>query len=345
MINRFLGLFSSDIGIDLGTANTLVYVKDRGIVLREPSVVAVQQGTKHVLAVGDEAKRMLGRTPGNIIAIRPLKDGVISDFEITEEMLKQFIRKVHKGRGFFAPRPRVVIAVPSGITEVEKRAVRESAYHAGARLVTLIEEPMAAAIGVGLPVQEAAGNMIVDIGGGTTEVAIISLAGIVFSRSIRVAGDELDEAIVNYMKRAYNLVIGERTSEDIKIKIGSAYPMEKETSMEVRGRDLVAGLPKTLTVTSQEIREALLDPISTIVESVRISLERCPPELSADLVERGIVLAGGGALLRGMDRLIAEETGLPVYVAEDPLSAVAEGTGKVLQELDFLTKFTSADLR
>jgi rod shape-determining protein MreB and related proteins len=345
MINRFLGLFSSDIGIDLGTANTLVYVKDRGIVLREPSVVAVQQGTKHVLAVGDEAKRMLGRTPGNIIAIRPLKDGVISDFEITEEMLKQFIRKVHKGRSFLAPRPRVVIAVPSGITEVEKRAVRESAYHAGARLVTLIEEPMAAAIGVGLPVQEAAGNMIVDIGGGTTEVAIISLAGIVFSRSIRVAGDELDESIINYMKRAYNLVIGERTSEDIKIKIGSAYPMEKETSMEVRGRDLVAGLPKTLTVTSQEIREALLDPISTIVESVRISLERCPPELSADLVERGIVLAGGGALLRGLDRLIAEETGLPVYVAEDPLSAVAEGTGKVLQELEFLTKLTSSDLR
>jgi rod shape-determining protein MreB and related proteins len=337
MINRFLGLFSSDIGIDLGTANTLVYVKDRGIVLREPSVVAVQQGTKHVLAVGDEAKRMLGRTPGNIIAIRPLKDGVISDFEITEEMLKQF--------SFLAPRPRVVIAVPSGITEVEKRAVRESAYHAGARLVTLIEEPMAAAIGVGLPVQEAAGNMIVDIGGGTTEVAIISLAGIVFSRSIRVAGDELDESIINYMKRAYNLVIGERTSEDIKIKIGSAYPMEKETSMEVRGRDLVAGLPKTLTVTSQEIREALLDPISTIVESVRISLERCPPELSADLVERGIVLAGGGALLRGLDRLIAEETGLPVYVAEDPLSAVAEGTGKVLQELEFLTKLTSSDLR
>jgi rod shape-determining protein MreB and related proteins len=345
VINRFLGLFSSDIGIDLGTANTLVYVKDRGIVLREPSVVAVQQGTKHVLAVGDEAKRMLGRTPGNIIAIRPLKDGVISDFEITEEMLKQFIRKVHKGRSFMAPRPRVVIAVPSGITEVEKRAVRESAYHAGARLVTLIEEPMAAAIGVGLPVQEAAGNMIVDIGGGTTEVAIISLAGIVFSRSIRVAGDELDEAIVNYMKRAYNLVIGERTSEEIKIKIGSAYPLEKETSIEVRGRDLVAGLPKTLTVTSQEIREALLDPISTIVESVRISLERCPPELSADLVERGIVLAGGGALLRGLDRLIAEETGLPVYVAEDPLSAVAEGTGKVLQELEFLTKLTSADLR
>jgi rod shape-determining protein MreB len=345
MINRFLGMFSNDIGIDLGTANTLVYVKDRGIVLREPSVVAMQEGTRNVLAVGEEAKRMLGRTPGSIIAIRPLKDGVISDFEVTEEMLKQFIRKVHKRNRIFAPRPRVVIAVPSGITEVEKRAVRESAYHAGARLVTLIEEPMAAAIGVGLPVQEAAGNMIVDIGGGTTEVAIISLAGIVFSRSIRVAGDELDESIINYMKRAYNLVIGERSAEEIKIKIGSAYPMDKETSIEVKGRDLVAGLPKTLTVTSQEVREALLDPISTIVESVRITLERCPPELSADLVERGIVLAGGGALLRGLDRLIAEETGLPVYVAEDPLSAVAEGTGKVLQELEFLTKLTSTDLR
>jgi len=345
MINRFLGIFSNDIGIDLGTANTLVYVKDRGIVLREPSVVAMQEGTRSVLAVGEEAKRMLGRTPGSIVAVRPLKDGVISDFEVTEEMLKQFIRKVHKRKRLFAPRPRVVIAVPSGITEVEKRAVRESAYHAGARLVTLIEEPMAAAIGVGLPVQEAAGNMIVDIGGGTTEVAIISLAGIVFSRSIRVAGDELDESIINYMKRAYNLVIGERSAEEIKIKIGSAYPMDKETSIEVKGRDLVAGLPKTLTVTSQEVREALLDPISTIVESVRITLERCPPELSADLVERGIVLAGGGALLRGLDRLIAEETGLPVYVAEDPLSAVAEGTGKVLQELEFLTKLTSTDLR
>ncbi len=345
MINKFLGIFSNDIGIDLGTANTLVYVRDRGIVLREPSVVAMQQGTREVLEVGEEAKRMLGRTPGNIIAVRPLKDGVISDFEVTEEMLKRFIKKVHKKKRLFSPRPRVVIAVPSGITEVEKRAVRESAYNAGARLVTLIEEPMAAAIGVGLPVQEAAGNMIVDIGGGTTEVAIISLAGIVFSRSIRVAGDELDEAIINYMKRAYNLVIGERTAEEIKIKIGSAYPMEKETSLEVRGRDLVAGLPKTLTVTSQEVREALLDPISSIVESIRITLERCPPELSADLVERGVVLAGGGALLRGLDRLIAEETGIPVYVAEDPLSAVAEGTGKVLQELEFLTKLTSTDLQ
>jgi len=345
MINKFLGIFSNDIGIDLGTANTLVYVRDRGIVLREPSVVAMQHGTRDVLEVGEEAKRMLGRTPGNIIAVRPLKDGVISDFEVTEEMLKRFIKKVHNKKRLFAPRPRVVIAVPSGITEVEKRAVRESAYNAGARLVTLIEEPMAAAIGVGLPVQEAAGNMIVDIGGGTTEVAIISLAGIVFSRSIRVAGDELDESIINYMKRAYNLVIGERTAEEIKIKIGSAYPMEKETSLEVKGRDLVAGLPKTLTITSQEVREALLDPISSIVESIRITLERCPPELSADLVERGVVLAGGGALLRGLDRLIAEETGIPVYVAEDPLSAVAEGTGKVLQELEFLTKLTSTDLQ
>jgi rod shape-determining protein MreB len=345
MIDRFLGLFSNDIGIDLGTANTLVFVREKGIVLREPSVVAVQQGTKKVLAVGDEAKRMLGRTPGSIVAIRPLKDGVISDFEITEEMLKAFIKKAHRGRKWFAPHPRVVIAVPSGITEVEKRAVCESANHAGARSVRLIEEPLAAAIGVGLPVQDAAGNMIVDIGGGTTEVAIISLGGIVFSRSVRVAGDELDESIINYMKRAYNLMIGERTAEEIKIKIGSAYPMEKETSMEVRGRDLVAGLPKTLTITSQEVREALLEPVSIIVESVRITLERCPPELSADLVERGIVLAGGGALLRGLDSLLAEETGLPVHVAEDPLSAVVEGTGKVLQEIEFLSKLTSAELR
>lgn len=345
MFNIVSGLFSNDIGIDLGTANTLVYVRDRGIVLREPSVVAVQQGTKKPLAVGDEAKRMLGRTPGNIVAIRPLKDGVISDFEITEVMLKAFIERALRGRSFFRPRPRVVIAVPSGITEVEKRAVCESANHAGARSVRLIEEPLAAAIGVGLPVQDAAGNMIVDIGGGTTEVAIISLGGIVFSRSVRVAGDELDESIINYMKRAYNLMIGERTAEEIKIKVGSAYPMEKETSIEVRGRDLVAGLPKTLAITSQEVREALMEPIQIIVDSVRISLERCPPEVSADLVERGIVLAGGGALLRGLDRLLAEETGLPVHVAEDPLSAVVEGTGKVLQELEFLSKLTSAESR
>jgi rod shape-determining protein MreB len=342
MFNGLFGWLSSDIGIDLGTSNTLVYVKDQGIVLREPSVVAVQAGTNKVLAVGDEAKRMLGRTPANIVAVRPLKDGVISDFEVTEAMLRHFISKVHNRRRVHA-RPRVVIAVPSGITEVEKRAVRESAAHAGAREVYLIEEPMAAAIGVGLPVQDPAGNMIIDIGGGTTEVALISLSGIVFSRSVRVAGDELDEAIVQYMKRAYNLMVGERTAEEIKIKIGSAYPSEKETSVEVKGRDLVAGLPKTLMITSQEVREALLEPISTIVDSVRITLERCPPELSADLVDRGLVLAGGGALLRGFDKLLSEETGLPVHVAEDPLSAVAEGTGKCLNELKFLRQVASAD--
>ncbi|MDW8349268.1 MAG: rod shape-determining protein [Verrucomicrobiae bacterium] len=341
ILKHLSGLFSNDIGIDLGTANTLVYVKDRGIVLREPSVVAIAQGTRKVLAVGEEAKRMLGRTPGNIIAVRPLKDGVIADFEVTEAMLKAFIHKVQTRLKL--RRPRVVIAVPSGITEVEKRAVQDSARHAGAREVHLIEEPMAAAIGVGLPVQEASGNMIVDIGGGTTEVAIISLAGIVYSRSVRVAGDELDESIINYMRRAYNLMIGERTAEEIKIKIGSAYPMEKETTMEVKGRDLVAGLPKTLSITSQEVREALMEPLSVIVESVRITLERCPPELSADLVERGIVLAGGGALLRGIDRLLAEETGLPVHVAEDPLSAVAEGTGKVLQEFRYLRKIAETE--
>ncbi len=341
MFDNILGFFSNDIGIDLGTANTLVYVKDHGIVLREPSVVAVQAGTNKVLAVGDEAKRMLGRTPGNIVAIRPLKDGVIADFEVTEAMLRHFISKVHNRRRMV--RPRVVIAVPSGITEVEKRAVKDSATHAGAREVYLIEEPMAAAIGVGLPVQDAAGNMVIDIGGGTTEVALISLSGIVFSRSVRVAGDELDEAIAQYMKRAYNLMVGERTSEEIKIKIGSAYKLEKEVTMEVKGRDLVAGLPKTITITSQEVREALMEPISTIVDSVRITLERCPPELSADLVDRGLVLAGGGALLRGLDRLLAEETGLPVHVAEDPLSAVAEGTGKALQELNLLRRVASTE--
>ena len=340
MFNGLLGLFSNDIGIDLGTANTLVFVKDQGIVLREPSVVAVRAGTSQVLAVGDEAKRMLGRTPGNIVAVRPLKDGVIADFEMTESMLRHFITKVNSRKWV---RPRVVIAVPSGITEVEKRAVKESAAHAGAREVYLIEEPMAAAIGVGLPVQDAAGNMIIDIGGGTTEVALISLSGIVFSRSVRVAGDELDEAIAGYMKRAYNLMIGERTAEEIKIKIGSAYAMEKEVAMEVKGRDLVAGLPKTLTITSQEVREALLEPISTIVESVRVTLERCPPELSADLVDRGLVLAGGGALLRGLDKLLQEETGLPVHIAEDPLSAVAEGTGRALSEIKFLRQVASTD--
>ena len=336
MWSNILGLFSNDIGIDLGTANTLVYVKDRGIVLREPSVVAIQSGTKRILAVGEEAKRMLGRTPGNIVAIRPMKAGVIADFEITEAMLRYFIKKIHNRRKMV--RPRIIIAVPSDITEVEKRAVKDSATHAGAREVFLIEEPMAAAIGVGLPVQEPSGNMIVDIGGGTTEVALISLAGIVISRSVRVGGDEMDECIVQYMKRVYNLLIGERTAEEIKITMGSAYPVGEETSLEVKGRDLVAGLPKTITVTSEEIREALQEPISSIVDAIRVTLERCPPELSSDLVDRGMVLAGGGALLTGIDKLIAEQTGLPVHVADDPLSAVAEGTGVVLNELNFLRK-------
>ncbi len=331
--------FSYDIGIDLGTANTLVNVKDQGIVLREPSVVAVK-GDK-VLAVGDEAKRMLGRTPGSVTAIRPLKDGVIADYYITEEMLRYFIKRATSK--FFLIKPRVLIAIPSGITEVERRAVRESAEAAGARRVHLIEEPMAAAIGVGLPVTEAAGNMIVDIGGGTTEVALISLAGIVYSRSVRCAGDGLDDAIISYMRRTYNLMVGERTAEDIKIRIGSAYPLEQELSIEVKGRDLVAGLPKTVTIRSEEVRDALTEQLNTIVDAVRTPLERCPPELAADLVDRGIVLAGGGALLRGLDKLLHEQTGLPIHIAEDPLSAVAEGTGKALQELDFFTNVTDAE--
>lgn len=341
ILNYILGMFSSDMGIDLGTANSLIYVKGKGIVLTEPSVVAIQKGTSNVLAVGNEAKRMLGRTPGNILAIRPLKDGVIADFEITESMLRYFITKVHNRKALV--RPRIVVAVPSGITEVEKRAVKDSALHAGAREVFLIEEPMAAAIGVGLPVQEPAGNMIIDIGGGTTEVAIISLAGIVFSKSVRVGGDEMDDAIIQYLKRTYNLMIGERTAENVKIAIGSAYPLPEELSIEVKGRDLVSGLPKTITINSEEIRGALLETISTIIESVRISLERCPPELAADLVDRGLILAGGGALLRGLDRLLSEETGLPVNVADDPLSAVALGTGRVLDELDFLRKVIVTD--
>lgn len=341
MLNRLLGLFSSDIGIDLGTANTLVYVRDRGIVLREPSVVAVQSGTSRVLAVGDEAKKMLGRTPGSIVAIRPLKAGVIADFEITEAMLRYFIQRVHNRRRWV--RPRVIVAVPSGITEVEKRAVKDSALHAGAREVFLIEEPMAAAIGVGLPVQEPAGNMIVDIGGGTTEVALISLAGIVCSRSVRVGGDEMDEAIIQHTKRTYNMLIGERTAEDIKINLGSAIPMEQESSMEVKGRDLVTGLPKTITVTSEEVREALLEPVSAIVDAIRITLERAQPELSADLVDRGMVLAGGGGMLRGLDKLIAAESKLPVHIADDPLSAVAEGTGVVLHELEFLRNMQATE--
>jgi len=338
LYNDALGVFSNDMGIDLGTATTLVYLKNQGIVLCEPSVVAIQAGTSNVIAVGEEAKRMLGRTPGNIVAIRPMRHGVITDFEISEAMLRYFIKKVNKSK--LLVRPRIVIAIPSGITEVEKRAVKDSALHAGAREVFMIEEPMAAAIGVGLPIQDPSGNMIIDIGGGTTEMAVISLAGIVFSKSVRVGGDELDEAIINYLKKNYNLMIGERTAEEIKIKIGSVYPLEEELKMDVKGRDLVAGLPKSVTVTSEEVREAMAEPIAQILEAVRITLERTPPELSSDLIEKGIVLAGGGSLLRGIDKLIAEETGLPVHLSEDPMTAVALGTGKVLSEIKYLRKVT-----
>ncbi len=335
------GLFSTDLAIDLGTANTLIYVKGKGIVASEPSVVAVQsdgRGGKRVLAVGKEAKQMLGRTPGSIVAIRPMKDGVIADFEVTEAMLRYFIRKVHNRRTLV--KPRIIVCVPFGITEVEKRAVRESAESAGAREVYLIEEPMAAAIGAGLPITEPSGNMIVDIGGGTTEVAVISLAGIVFSKSVRVGGDKMDEAIVQYLKRTYNLLIGERTAEMIKITLGSAYPSEEKQTMEVKGRDLVAGIPKTITISDDEIREALAEPINAIVESVKIALERTPPELAADIVDKGIVLAGGGAMLRNLDILLREETGLPVIIGEDPLSCVVLGSGKALDELDLLKRVT-----
>lgn len=338
IINYILGLFSNDMGIDLGTATTLVFVKGEGVVLCEPSVVAIERGTSHVLAVGEEAKRMLGRTPGNIVAIRPMKDGVIADFEITEAMLRYFIKKVHHRRVLV--RPRIVIAIPSGITEVEKRAVKDSAERAGAREVFLIEEPIAAAIGVGLPIQEPVGNMIIDIGGGTTEIAVISLAGTVFSKSIRIGGDEMNEAIIEYLKKTYNLMVGERTAEEIKIKIGSAYPMEEEMNIEVRGRDLVAGLPKTVTITSEEVRESLQEPLRAIVEVTKMSLERTPPELASDLIEHGIVMAGGGSLLRGIDKLISEETGLPVHIADDPVTAVVNGTGEVLSEIHYLKKVT-----
>ena len=333
------GWFSNDMGIDLGTATTLVYVRGQGIVLCEPSVVAIPRGGGEVLAVGEEAKRMLGRTPGSILAIRPMKDGVIADFDVTEQMLRHFIKKVRPRRVLV--RPRMVIAIPSGITEVERRAVRDSALHAGAREVYLVPEPVAAAIGVGLPIHEPAGNMIVDIGGGTTEIAVISLSDSVFSKSIRVGGDELDDAIIQHMKKTYNLMIGERTAEEIKVKIGSAYRLDEEMSMDVRGRDLVAGLPKMVTISSEEVREALAEPIAQIVEAVRITLERTPPELSADLIERGVVLAGGGSLLKGIDRLLAEETGLPFHLADDPITAVALGTGKYLNDLKTLRKIAT----
>ncbi len=336
IFDSILGLFSNDLAVDLGTANTVVFVKGKGIVLREPSVVAIHNETKEVLAVGTEAKQMLGRTPGNIVAIRPMRDGVIANFEVTEAMIKHFIRKVHNRKTLV--RPRVVIGVPSGITQVEKRAVRDSATSAGAREVYLMEEPMAAAIGVGLPISSPTGNMIVDIGGGTTEVAVISLCGIVYSRSVRVAGDEMDEAIINYIKRKYNLLIGERTAEEIKIKIGSAYPLEEKQEMEVKGRDLVAGIPKVLIINDEEIREALAEPVNTIIENVKIALERTPPELAADIVDKGIVMAGGSSMLKGLDLLLREETGLPIILAEDPLSAVVLGTGKALDDLELLKK-------
>jgi rod shape-determining protein MreB and related proteins len=335
------GLFSNDLAIDLGTATTLIYVKGKGIVSCEPSVVAVQRdsrGGKKVLAVGREAKEMLGRTPGNIQAVRPLRDGVIADFEITEAMLRYFIARAHNRRTLV--KPRIIICVPFGITEVEKRAVKESAEGAGAREVYLIEEPMAAAIGAGLPITEPSGNMVVDIGGGTTEVAVISLAGIVYSQSVRVGGDKMDESIMAYMKRKYNMAIGEQTAERIKITIGNAYPLEQQLTMEVKGRDMVAGIPKTVVVNSDEIRDSLSEPTNAIVEAVLIALERTPPELAADIVDKGIVLTGGGSLLKNLDVLLREETGLPVMVCDDPISAVVLGSGKALDHLELLKEVT-----
>ena len=345
LYQKLAKLFATDIGIDLGTANCLVFVRDHGILLSEPSVVAVaDHGDKQeVVAVGEDAKRMLGRTPGHIKAIRPMRDGVIADFDITEEMLRYFIqkamRKIHRRRRLL--HPRILIAVPSGITEVETRAVKDSAQRAGAGEIYLIEEPMAAAIGVGLPVMEPTGCMIVDIGGGTTEVAVVSLAGIVESRSIRVAGDEMDTGIVQHMKRAHNLLIGERTAEQIKIRIGSATQLNDSATMEVKGRDLISGLPKTIEITGEEVRNSLQEPITSIIEAIRSTLEHCPPELAADLIDRGVMLAGGGSMLKDLDKLITEETGLPVFVADDPLQAVAMGTGIVLQEIDTMARTLS----
>jgi len=330
-----MGLFTKEIGIDLGTANILVYLKGKGIILREPSVVAVNNHTGQVLAVGLDAKQMIGRTPGNITAIRPLKDGVIADFETTQGMLKYFMRKAVGSSPL--SKPRVVICVPSGVTEVEKRAVVDSAMSAGAKEAYLIEEPMASAIGAGLPVAEPSGSMVVDIGGGTSEVAVISLGGIVVSRSLRIAGDEFDDSIIHYIKKEYNLMIGERSAEDIKIKIGSAYPGEQEETYRVSGRDLVTGLPKELEVSSEEIREALREPVNSVVESIKYTLEKTPPELASDIMERGIMLTGGGALLKGLDKLISVETGIPVFIAAEPLDCVVLGTGKVLEELDTLS--------
>jgi rod shape-determining protein MreB len=337
-VKSLLSMFSNDLAIDLGTANTLVYAKNKGIVVREPSIVAVNKINNNVEAVGKEAKEMLGRTPGNIVAIRPMKDGVIADFEVTEKMIKYFIEKAH-GRRFLV-KPRIVISVPSEITQVEKRAVKDSALRAGATEVYLIEQAMAAAIGAGLPITDPTGNMIVDIGGGTTDVAVISLAGIVYSRSVRVAGNEMDDAIIQYIKRKYNLLIGERTAEQVKMEIGSAFPLDEEMTMEIKGRDLVEGVPKTLVVSDEEIREALSETVATIVEAVRVALERTPPELSADIMDKGIIIAGGGSMLKNLDRRLREETGLPVTLAEDPLACVALGTGQMLTDFNLLRKIS-----
>jgi rod shape-determining protein MreB len=337
-VKSVFSIFSNDLAVDLGTANTLVFARGKGIVVREPSIVAVNNATNRVEAVGTEAKEMLGRTPGNIVAIRPMKDGVIADFEVTEKMLDHFIKKAH-GRSLFV-RPRIVISVPSGITQVEKRAVQDSALRAGASEVFIIEQAMAAAIGAGLPITEPAGNMIVDIGGGTTDVAVISLAGIVYSRSVRIASNEMDEAIIQYVKRKYNLLIGERTAEAIKIEIGSAYPLDKPLTMEIKGRNLIEGVPKTITIDDSEIREALSECVATILNAVRVALERTPPELSADISDRGIVLTGGGALLKNLDKRIREETGLPVSIADDPLASVVLGTGRMLSDFRLLRKIS-----
>ena len=331
-----LRYFSNDLAIDLGTANTLVYAHNKGIVVREPSVVVVNKLTNRIEAVGAEAKEMLGRTPGNIESIRPMKDGVIADFEVTERMLEYFIKKAH-GRKMYV-HPRIVIGVPSEITQVEKRAVKDSAMRAGASEVFLVEQAMMAAIGAGLPITEPSGNMIVDIGGGTTDVAVISLAGTVYSRSVRIAGNEMDDAVIQYLKRKYNLLIGERTAEQIKMEVGSAFPLKEQIKLEIKGRDLVEGVPKNLAITDEEIRESLAEPVTTIVEAVRMALERTPPELSADIMDKGIVLSGGGSLLRGLDQRLRNETGLPVVLAEDPLSSVVLGTGRVLEEIDLLRK-------
>ena len=333
-MSNALTFLGRDMAVDLGTANTLVYVRGRGIVLNEPSVVALNTNNGQIVAVGAEAKRMIGRTPGNIVAVRPLKDGVIADFDVTERMLRYFIQKVH--RRTHLAKPRLVVAVPSGITGVEQSAVKEAGHQAGARRVYIIEEPMAAAIGAGLPVNEPTGNMVVDIGGGTTDIAVISMSGIVYSRSVRVAGNEMDEAVMQYLKRKYNLLVGERTAEQIKMEIGSAYPLEKPLTMEVKGRNLIEGVPRTVTIDDSEIREALSECVATILNAVRVALERTPPELSADISDRGIVLTGGGALLKNLDKRIREETGLPVSIADDPLASVVLGTGKMLSDFKLL---------